>query len=60
MQKKYKKYYKKYKMVELSYKNDICIGMKYVFGFFRFFRIFFKKMQMLNYSKQIKTKCQKC
>jgi hypothetical protein len=30
-------------MVELSFKNDICIGMKYVFGFFRFFRFFFNK-----------------
>jgi Skp family chaperone for outer membrane proteins len=28
-------------MVELSFKNDICIGMKYVFGFFSIFQIFF-------------------
>jgi hypothetical protein len=34
-------------MGELSFKNDICIGMKYVFVFFRFFRIFFQ----IYYSK---------
>jgi hypothetical protein len=38
-------------MVELSLKNDICIGMKYVF--FMIFQIFFKKMQMLNYSTRL-------
>jgi hypothetical protein len=40
-------------MVKLSFKNDICIGMKYVFVFFSIFQIFFKKMQMLNYSKRL-------
>jgi hypothetical protein len=40
-------------MVELSFKNDICISMKYVFVFFSIFQIFFKKMQMLNYSKRL-------
>jgi hypothetical protein len=40
-------------MMELSLKNDICIGMKYVFGFFMIFQIFSKKMQMLNYSKRL-------
>jgi hypothetical protein len=29
--------------MELSLKNDICIGMKYVFSFFMIFQIFFKK-----------------
>jgi hypothetical protein len=53
IQKKYKTYYKKYKMVKLSFKNDICIGIKYVFVFFRFFRFFSKKKQMLNYSKRL-------
>jgi hypothetical protein len=40
-------------MVELSLKNDICIGMKYVFVFFMIFQIFFKKMQILNYSMRL-------
>jgi hypothetical protein len=30
-------------MMELSLKNDICIGMKYVFGFFYDFSDFFQK-----------------
>jgi hypothetical protein len=40
-------------MVELSFKNDICIGIKYVFVSFPFFRFFQKKKQMLNYSKRL-------
>jgi hypothetical protein len=30
-------------MVKLSFKNDICIGIKYVFGFFFDFSDFFQK-----------------
>jgi hypothetical protein len=37
IQKKYKTYYKKYKMVELDFKNDICIGIKYVLFVFSLF-----------------------
>jgi hypothetical protein len=40
IKKKKKKYYKKYEMVELSFKNDICIiSIKYFVCFFRFFRL---------------------
>jgi hypothetical protein len=48
---KYKKYYKKYEMVELKVlKMTYALARNMFLFLVRFFR-FFKKMQMLNYSK---------